>query len=247
MSLQLPAQGFGEFMMTFDQLWDLRLVGGWQLSRGRREVRIALRQQRLMAVLALHGRLPRSVLAAMLWPQSSDGQALGSLRVTMCALRRDWPDLLDFSAGTVALSGQVRVDIQHFRAQISRHGDQLPGRSMMDVLRRGELLPGWYDDWVIDEQERWTLLRLAALERAATNLLASGDNDGAIDAARSMIALDPGHESAYQLLLRAQLADGNRAEALRTYRDFNSMLHLEFGAAPSTKTARLLEQSLLTH
>ncbi|MCW2135005.1 AfsR/SARP family transcriptional regulator [Arthrobacter sp. VKM Ac-2550] len=229
--------------MGIDQSWELQVIGGWQLSHNRKEIRVVLRQQRLLALLALRGSLSRNVVAGMLWPQTTERQASGSLRATVCALRREWPDLLEIGDGKLALSRQVRLDLEHFREQIS-HEIHPPGRSLMAMLRRAELLPGWYEDWVIDEQERWTLLRLAALERAAVHLLANGDNDDAIDAARTMIDLDPAHEIAYQLLLRAQLADGNRAEAMRTYRDFRSMLHLEFGTEPSEKTALFLRQSL---
>lgn len=201
-------------------------------------------QQRLIAFLALNGCLPRNVAAEMLWPQSTEQQATGSLRATICVLRKDWPDLLATSAGKVGLSGQVRVDLLRIRERISRNPALLTRGPIMDVLCRGELLPGWYDDWVIDEQKRWALQRLAALQRAGDHLLESGDHARAIEAARSMIALDPGHENAIQLLLRAQLADGNRAEALCTYRDFSTILHVEFGTAPSEETARILRQCL---
>ena len=54
------------------------------------------------------------------------------------------------------------------------------------VILSGEVLPGWYDDWVLVEAEDWRQLRLHALETLADRLAAAGCWGQAADAARAI-------------------------------------------------------------
>jgi DNA-binding SARP family transcriptional activator len=62
-----------------------------------------------------------------------------------------------------------------------------------------------------------------------------------MEAACAAARIEPLSESVQQLTLRAHLVQGNRAEALRAYRNFSARLREEFGVAPSARTAALLE------
>ncbi|MDN4646376.1 hypothetical protein [Arthrobacter sp. PsM3] len=54
-------------------------------------------------------------------------------------------------------------------------------RNSVDTLRRAELLPGWYDDWVLPEQARLTHVRLRALQIIARSFLATHDYELALE------------------------------------------------------------------
>ena len=82
---------------------------------------------------------------------------------------------------------------------------------MLTLLSGEELLPGWYDDWVLAERESLEQLRLRALDRLARQALDRGDLVLAIDAARSATEIEPHSEAACEVALRAHLARGDRA------------------------------------
>jgi len=62
------------------------------------------------------------------------------------------------------------------------------------------------------------------------------DPSAAVDRARELIELDPLSEEGYRLLMRAQLAAGNRAEALTAYTACRAALVDALGVEPSAET-----------
>jgi DNA-binding SARP family transcriptional activator len=108
------------------------------------------------------------------------------------------------------------------------------------VALQGELLPGWYDDWVLLERERLRQLRMHALEVLAERLLAAGRHGEAIEAAYAAVRGEPLRESAHRVLVRAHLAEGNVAEAVRAHGSFCRMLDEELGVAPTAQMQELL-------
>lgn len=66
----------------------------------------------------------------------------------------------------MALAPGVEVDLHEVRAQarrVLRHELSTPD-DVDDLCLAGELLPDWYDDWVLIERERFRQLRLHALD-----------------------------------------------------------------------------------
>ncbi|GER24036.1 hypothetical protein NCCP1664_25310 [Zafaria cholistanensis] len=222
------------------------MLGGWEIFQDRRPVRVTYRQQRLIAVLALYGSQPRPFLAGMLWPNSSEKQATGSLRESIWLVSHQLPGLLVEGRDPLALSPDVAVDVHIVRRQAEAlemsHGPQgeLERVRMLETLRNAELLSGWYEDWITTEQERWQQLRVKALERLAAQFLEHGETGLAVEAAACAIATDPLRESAERLLLEAYLFEGNIAQALRSYEAFRDRLNDEFGVEPSPRLAELM-------
>jgi SARP family transcriptional regulator, regulator of embCAB operon len=107
-------------------------------------------------------------------------------------------------------------------------------------LRRAELLPGWYDDWVILEQNRLRTFRLRALVRHAQRWLDREEAEKAAEAARTALELEPLHEACVGLLMRAELELGNRVGALQTFESFKAKLTTELGVAPSAYLYQLV-------
>ena len=54
-----------------------------------------------------------------------------------------------------------------------------------------DLLPYWYDDWVLVERERFRQLRLRALEAMCQQLTALGRFDQALEAGLAAVAGEP--------------------------------------------------------
>jgi DNA-binding SARP family transcriptional activator len=114
----------------------------------------------------------------------------------------------------------------------------------IEDLRTGELLPGWYEDWVIGEQERFRHLRVMALDAAAERALAEGDADTAETAALAAANLEPLRERSVILLVRAELAAGNINGAQRSYRRFRSLCQDTFGLEPGFQLGQLMRSDL---
>ncbi|MEV8147315.1 BTAD domain-containing putative transcriptional regulator [Arthrobacter sp. NPDC080073] len=231
-----------------DPQWSLTLLNGWTLSRDGRRQKVAHRQQRLITALALLGERPRTFLAGLLWPDSSDAQAAVGLRVSIWHINHELPGLLDADGTTddsVALSRQVRVDITdleyELHAPASELGDWYP---RWERLRTAELLPGWYEDWILTEQERFRMVRTAALDSIAEYHLSRGNAEETKAVTTVAISLEPFRESSYRLLIQAHLASGDLVSALRTYKSYSADLRQEFGVGPSPSLARLIHRAV---
>jgi DNA-binding SARP family transcriptional activator len=121
----------------------------------------------------------------------------------------------------------------------SRHADGIG-----PVLDGDELLPGWYDDWVIYERERLQQIRLRALELAARRALRDRDPATALQAARAATVIEPLDEEPHAVMIRAHLMSGNPSGALRAFRDFRRQLAEELGIGPSPAIVELLRPLL---
>ncbi len=105
-----------------------------------------------------------------------------------------------------------------------------------------ELLPDWDDEWLVTREgaapagavARAGGDRLRCVERGLFGL--------AIDAALAALKIDPLRESAHRTVIRAHLAEGNNAAALRAYRECVRVLDDEFGIEPSHETTALVSE-----
>jgi DNA-binding SARP family transcriptional activator len=115
----------------------------------------------------------------------------------------------------------------------------------MTVLLGGidavELLPGWYDDWVLLERERVRQQLLHALEALSQEHLRAGRCAQAVEAAMVAVSADSLRESAQRVLLAAHLAEGNRAEARRIFDDYCDLLRRELGVEPGAEITTLMD------
>ncbi|MFD4422235.1 BTAD domain-containing putative transcriptional regulator [Agromyces sp. NPDC058484] len=223
--------------------WELRLFGSWGLARDAEPVDVGLRQQRLIAALALLGPRSRRHLASLLWPESSEVHAAGNLRTCLFEVSHQLPALIRRNAGSVAMSEGVSVDVDALRRLVrglASNGDASTRADLVDALSGADLLPDWYEDWVVFEQERWTQERLSALDVFAEHSIARGDPDPAIRAAMAAIAIEPLRESAHLRLVEGHLLAGNHVAAAIAYRRLRDDLERELGVEPSSRFAELL-------
>ncbi|MDR7081015.1 hypothetical protein J2X01_000284 [Arthrobacter ginsengisoli] len=89
--------------------------------------------------------------------------------MTVHLVSRQVPGLLINGGAVLSLSDRVDVDLYRVRSHIrelSQIGVQGNAASRLNQLREAELLPGWYDDWVLSEQVR---LRKGAPARLPDN------------------------------------------------------------------------------
>jgi DNA-binding SARP family transcriptional activator len=136
----------------------------------------------------------------------------------------------------------VRVDVRETAALAHRllaAADD--AEADLDPARlTGELLPDWYDDWVLIERERLRQLSLHALEALGERLLGTARLGGALEAALAAIAMEPLRESAHRLLIRIHLTEGNAAEAIRQFDLCRRLFREQLGLEPSPQLAQLV-------
>jgi len=225
------------------------LLGGFHLRwSGRPLPGVPRASQRLLAFLALHAQVVnRAAIAGTLWPEASERHAYANLRAALARLERACRGVFQASRLELRLAEEVTVDIGHARALARRllaSGVALPpsdlGPDTLTVLS-ADLLPGWYDDWVLSEAEDWRQLRLHALEALADRLTAIGHWGEAADAAGAAVRADPLRESANATLIRVHLAEGNQSEAVRQFDRYRTLLDAELGLEPTPRLRRLVQ------
>ena len=140
-----------------DRNIQLELLGGFRLHRGATVITLPHRSQRLLAFLALRrGPVKRVHLAGTLWPESDEKRSNASLRSALFRLLAEASDAVDVTTETLALSDRVTVDLGGASDLAARIVEASESRGWGHVQRSvtilgGELLPDWYDDWVLIE------------------------------------------------------------------------------------------------
>ena len=223
------------------------LLDGFSLRLGRKTDSAILdlprAAQRLVARLSLSRCPDRTAIAGQLWPDVPEDHAHGSLRSALWRLHKVAPGVVTVSGNALFLAEDVCVDVRELDAWARRAldprvpGDDLP---VPDDALHGELLPGWYEDWVLLERERLRQLRMHALEALADKLVAVRRYGDAVQAAYAAVRAEPLRESAHRAVIRAHLAEGNVTEALRAYDSFRTMLADELGIAPTPQITGLV-------
>jgi DNA-binding SARP family transcriptional activator len=221
----------------------VRLIDGFGLSCDGRPIRLPISAQRLVAFLALVDRpLPRSRVAGTLWPDTTDGRAMGNLRSVLWRLRRTGDGVISDTDGLLSLAARVAVDVNDLVGLARRvfEGRGPDPDSLAALAHSGSLLPDWSDDWVLVERERFRQLRLHALETACGRLVQAGEFGQAVEVCLAAVAEEPLRESAQRQLINLYLAEGNRIDAVRQYEAFRLLIGEELGIEPSRETKELV-------
>jgi DNA-binding SARP family transcriptional activator len=219
----------------------ITLLRGFQLSQGGQPVALPYSVQRLIAFLALQERpVMRTFVAGNLWLDKSDELACASLRSALWQLRRSGLDLVSVSRNHLQLSRDLDVDVWDMITEARQVIDGADAADGLGVLLAGDLLPDWYEEWVVVERERIRQLRLHALETLGQRLIERCLPAQAIEAGLAAMAADPLRESAHRVVIAAHLAEGNHSEALRQYQTYARLLDEHLGITPSGRMAELI-------
>ena len=223
----------------------LSLLGGFELHVDGEPVPLPSSAQRVIAFLGLHhGPLARLFVAGTLWIDASEERAAAALRTTLWRIGDAGPLLVSCEGRSLRLNPGVLLDVDEAARIAHEVLDDPRGavpRGWLPCLRStGELLPGWYDDWILIERERMRQLRLHALEELCRRCSAEGRHAEAAEAGLAAVGSEPLRESAHRALIAAHLAEGNHSDALRQYRICRRLLHRDLAVAPSAALESLV-------
>lgn len=238
----------------------ISLLGGLQVRQGT-QVWTKFRRNKeasLLAYLAFHRETAhaRGDLIARFWPDQPDRhKQLNSLNVSLTSLRKrvqpfsaSIEELLVTEDNRVSLNPRVVTDVSEFDLLLKPTSQAQPEiviARLTDAveLYRGELLPGFNEEWdawvepartMLGEQYATALVRLAdALER-------SGDRDGALERLRALIRHDPLAETGYVQTIRLLGFDGRAAEASTVYKRMQRVFRTQLSDTPSRQAQELI-------
>jgi DNA-binding SARP family transcriptional activator len=227
----------------------LSLLGGFDLRLHGESVELPRSAQRLISFLALHPRaLMRGFVAGRLSTEASESQASSSLRSILWRLRAHTA-VVHATSTHLSLAPWVEVDVAVCTELVRRLLSDSTPPQPADVLalsQAGELLPDWYDDWLIVERERMRQRCLHSLEAACDRLTAAGRYAEALEAGLAAVAMEPLRESGHAIVMHAHLAEGNLVEASRQYEQLRDLLRRNLGTLPSARVGRLLREGQVT-
>jgi DNA-binding SARP family transcriptional activator len=218
--------------------------GPYVVIDGRR-VDVPEGSKRLLVLVALGGtRVERRAAACTLWSVGNEERAAGNLRSALWRLRSAGIDLVEADKHALRLSPGTAVDLHVVCARATRLISGVPHVEDLDLAawRTGalELLPGWYDDWVVFERERLRQRLLHGLEALSRHLSRADRCGEAVEAAMRVVGVDPLRESAQRVLIEAHLAEGNVVEARRTYESYRVLAARELGVLPGAAVTALV-------
>jgi DNA-binding SARP family transcriptional activator len=224
---------------------ELSLLNSFELRWEGAPVPLPVSAQRLLAFLALHDYAPlRAHVAGMIWLDTPEARAIANLRTTLWRLHQFGCHLVEATSRDVRLAPAVRVDFkeatQLAHRLIGGAADEGDLNADWKPLA-GELLPDWYDEWVLMEREHFRQLGLHSLEMLSERLTEARKFGRALEAALAAVAGEPLRESAHRVLIKTHLAEGNASEAIRQYRFYKTLIRDQLGLDPSPAIEALVE------
>jgi len=243
----------------------LYLLGPPRIDLDGEELHIPRRKAlALLAYLVATARThSRDALAAFLWPAYDQSSARAELRRMLSSLNRTiGHERLIVDRETAALDADAGIwsDVQAFEKAIAAcaEHDSPPSAPCPECVQRlsdavalyaDDFLSGFalpdsepFDDWQRLESQHLRATLAGALERLSHGYEAQDRSDEALSSARRWLSLDPLDEAAHRALMELCAQAGQRAGALRQYRQCVRTLERELGVEPSPETTALYHQ-----
>lgn len=225
---------------------EVRLTGTFAIKCDSKPVTLSSRTaQSLFAYLILTaGNLHRrEKLAGMFWPDETEEKARAYLRNELWRIRKTLSKISNveyFLASDLTITFNQAPPFWLDVAEFKNQNDTTSTEELMQALShyQGELLPGFYEDWVVLEREHLQTL----FERKLAQLLGLLEEQqrwsDILEWAERWISLGQAPESAYRYLIIAYNASGDQGKALSTYKRCVQALR-ELDLEPSEETRAL--------
>jgi DNA-binding SARP family transcriptional activator len=191
----------------------------------------------------------REQLAGVLWPDSTETNSKGYLRNAIWRIRKTLKDISSDSSDYI-LSNKINIAFNHklpfwVDTQVLEKGTGQSAQELLEEtsLYQGELLPGFYEDWVVLERERLRTLFDRKMHRLLQCLTDEGSWEQVIEGAERWISLGDTPEPAYRALMLAYASLGDKSKALAIFKRCAEALEHELGVSPTDETL-LLEKRI---
>ena len=228
---------------------EARLLGQFEIRLDGAVVVIPSRPaQSLLAYLLLNpgAQHPREKLAGLLWPDVPEANARRNLRQALWHVRHAIPPhRAYFLVDDLSIAFDARSDYWLDTAVLD--GPIPDGASADDLIRvvslyRGELLPGFYQEWVVAERERLRSVVERKLNTLLNQLTEAQRWVEVLQWGEQWIALSRSPEPAFRALMAAHHGLGDHAGVAATFQRCAHALRGDLGVEPSAQTRELYER-----
>jgi len=222
----------------------------------------ATKDQELLSYLLIHRDRPhsREALASLLWGDTSTEKSKKYLRQALwhlhAALNSDHGNdsevlMVDHDWLSLNPCSNLWTDVADFERAFSA-AEGIPGRQLDTEKARGlkdavtlyndDLLPGYYQDWILFERERLQNMYLLMLDKLIVYLQFRGEYEVAQGYGATILRYDPARERTHRQLMHLYSLAGDRTSALRQFERCAQALKQELGVKPEQKTVELYER-----
>lgn len=198
---------------------------------------------------------PREVLIELLWPECNPTAGRHNLSMALSSLRNQLESpgvmpgtILQADRQQIGLNAAaVTTDVAVFNSALQAASQTTDRAEKIQWLTRAleiyqaELLPGFYENWVLTERRVLAESHWQALQQITSELEATGAFERALEYAARAVAADPLREAGHYELMRLYQATGQPAAALRQYRELEQLLWQELEVKPSPPLRELAQ------
>jgi DNA-binding SARP family transcriptional activator/TolB-like protein len=239
-------------LSTSTSVLQISVIGGARFVYDGREIGLRSRKGRAMlAYIALNGspEVDRDRLAGLLWSDSGQNDARTALRQAVSQVRQAMEaagcESMTTSRNTVGLKpGSYQLDLDPLLAAIRSR--EAPEALLQQERLSETLLAGFEGE--DPSFDGWLTARRRSLEDLLIRELEEGYRDMAVPRRRrrrlaeAVLRLDPTHEAACRVVMRAAAEDSETSAALRTYDELYRLLDDEQGTEPAAETQALVAE-----
>jgi WD40 repeat protein/class 3 adenylate cyclase len=227
----------------------IRLLGQFDIRIDGKRVAISSRVgQSLFAYLALTAGIPhrREKLAGMFWPDTSDENSRKNLRNELWRIRKAI-SAQQSTESEYLLADEFTLTFNHDAeywldvSQMERSDLDLQSLTSNLSLYQGELLPGFYDDWIVLERERIQAIFESRMEQLIEQLVVAERWIAIQEWGERWLAFGKAPESAYRALMLASGVHGDMAKVASLYQRCTDDLQEHLGVKPSAETRALYD------
>jgi DNA-binding SARP family transcriptional activator/tetratricopeptide (TPR) repeat protein len=228
------------------------LLGQFNLQANNLSLNLSSRPaQSLLAYLVLHPgvRHRRETLAALLWPESQESNARSYLRQALWRVRKSftsgsltWQDYLQINDVSIIFDKQS--DYWLDADQLIAVPETQSINSLIEVvnLYKGELLPGFYDEWIVLERDHLNSAYQQKMNTLIDCLVEERQWDDVLIWSENWILRGNAPEAAYRALMIAHMERGDQNLAMASYQRCEEALDRELGVRPSRETEQLFKK-----
>ena len=228
---------------------EVRLLGKFAANLAGRPIEIPWHPgQLLLAYLILNAGTAhrREKLAGLLWPDSDEANARNNLRQALWRLRQVLGEAY-ILADKISVGFNPEADY-HLDVDLLLN-DGAETSSVDELIRlvsayQGSLLPGFYEDWVVLEQERLQAVFEHKMQLLLNRLVEGRRWSDVLAWGERWIALGQTPEPAYRALMLAHGGLGDRSNVAAVYHRCVKALQQELEVEPSEQTRKLYERLL---
>ncbi len=234
----LTIRCFGEFVVSYDEK-----AIHWRT--------IKTKELFAFLFLQLHMPVPRDTILDTLWSDTDIKKARVQLHTTVSYLRTTlssygYSDVIEYTNGCYILKLEdFQCDAHDLEYILNTKAET--GR--LDIEKAEELIQNYHGEFMATLDYSWTASKANLMNKQFTQLLDElihyyTKNQNFKNRERSLLLaleLNPYSDKTVQLLIRHYTEIGNRAEAIKMYHSFNSLLLSELNVSPTQETTDLFQ------